>query len=29
MEGNERVTRDNWDGGIQIEDQENTDGYTD
>ena len=28
MEGNERVTRDNWDGGIQIEDQENTDGYT-
>ncbi len=28
MEGNERVTRDNWDGGIQIEDQENTEGYT-
>lgn len=28
MEGNERVTRDNWDGGIQIESQPNTDGYT-
>lgn len=28
MEGNERVTRDNWDGGIQIEEQANTEGYT-
>lgn len=28
MEGNERVTKDNWDGGIQVEDQLNTDGYT-
>ena len=28
MEGNERVTRNNWDGGIQIESQPNTDGYT-
>lgn len=29
MEGNERVTRNNWDGGIQIESQPNTEGYTD
>lgn len=28
MEGNERVTRNNWDGGIQIESQPNTEGYT-
>lgn len=28
MEGNERVTRNNWDGGIQVQDQANTDGYT-
>ena len=28
MEGNERVTKDNWDGGIQVESQPNTDGYT-
>lgn len=29
MEGNERVTRDNWDGGIQIESQPDTEGFTD
>lgn len=29
MEGNERVTRNNWDGGVQVQDQPNTDGYTD
>lgn len=28
MEGNERVTRDNWDGGIQVESQPDTKGYT-
>ena len=28
MEGNAKVTEDNWNGGIQIEDQLNTDGYT-
>lgn len=28
MEGNERVTKDNWDGGVQIETQPNTEGYT-
>lgn len=28
MEGNERVTRNNWDGGIQVQDQANTQGYT-
>ena len=28
MEGNERVTRDNWDGGIQVESQSDTKGYT-
>lgn len=28
MEGNERVTADNWDGGVQIESQANTDGFT-
>lgn len=28
MEGNERVTADNWDGGVQIETQANTDGFT-
>lgn len=28
MEGNETVTADNWNGGIQIEGKPNTDGYT-
>jgi len=28
MEGNETVTKDNWAGGVQVEDQPNTDGYT-
>ena len=28
MEGNERVTKDNWDGGIQIEELPNTGDYT-
>ncbi|NLO70355.1 MAG: polysaccharide lyase [Porphyromonadaceae bacterium] len=28
MEGNERVTKNNWDGGIQVQNQPNTDGYT-
>lgn len=28
MEGNERVTKDNWDGGVQVEDLENTGKYT-
>jgi hypothetical protein len=28
VEGNERVTKNNWDGGVQIEEQPNTDGYT-
>lgn len=28
MEGNETVTKDNWAGGVQIQDQPNTDGYT-
>ena len=28
MEGNERVTRNNWDGGIQVESQRDTEGYT-
>ncbi len=28
MEGNEAVTADNWNGGIQIEGRPNTDGYT-
>jgi hypothetical protein len=28
VEGNEKVTRDNWDGGVQVEDQPNTEGYT-
>jgi len=29
MEGNERVTKNNWDGGVQVQEQPNTDGYTD
>ncbi|MDP4208620.1 MAG: polysaccharide lyase [Bacteroidota bacterium] len=28
MEGNDAVTKDNWAGGIQVQEQENTDGYT-
>ena len=28
MEGNEKVTKDNWAGGVQVEEQPNTDGYT-
>jgi hypothetical protein len=28
MEGNERVTKDNWDGGVQIEDMPDAGGYT-
>ncbi|WP_321480014.1 polysaccharide lyase [uncultured Bacteroides sp.] len=28
MEGNKTVTKDNWAGGVQVEDQPNTDGYT-
>jgi hypothetical protein len=28
MEGNERVTKNNWDGGVQVEDLENTGKYT-
>ena len=28
MDGNEKVTRDNWDGGVQIEDAENAGKYT-
>jgi len=28
MEGNETVTKDNWAGGVQVEEQPNTDGYT-
>lgn len=28
MEGNEAVTKDNWAGGVQVEEQPNTDGYT-
>lgn len=28
MEGNPTVTRDNWAGGVQVESQNNTDGYT-
>lgn len=29
MEGNDRVTKNNWDGGVQIESNWNTEGYTD
>lgn len=29
MEGNERVTKNNWDGGVQVEDLPNTGQYTD
>ena len=29
MEGNDRVTRDNWDGGVQIESQPDVKGYID
>jgi hypothetical protein len=29
MEGYPAITADNWNGGIQVEDQNNTDGYTD
>jgi hypothetical protein len=28
VEGNERVTKDNWDGGVQVEDMANTGSYT-
>ena len=28
MEGNDRVTKDNWDGGVQVEELENADKYT-
>ncbi len=28
VEGNDAVTKDNWNGGIQVQEQENTDGYT-
>lgn len=28
MEGNERVTANNWNGGVQVQNQPNTDGYT-
>ena len=28
MEGYPEITKDNWNGGIQIETQPNTDGYT-
>ena len=28
VEGNERVTKDNWDGGVQVEELENTGKYT-
>lgn len=28
MEGNDAVTKDNWNGGIQVQEQSNTDGYT-
>nr|WP_321372954.1 polysaccharide lyase [uncultured Bacteroides sp.] len=28
MEGNETITKDNWAGGVQVEEQPNTDGYT-
>ena len=28
MEGYPEITKDNWNGGIQIEGQPNTDGYT-
>lgn len=28
MEGYPEITKDNWNGGIQVEDQNNTDGYT-
>ncbi|KAA6347770.1 hypothetical protein EZS27_004794 [termite gut metagenome] len=28
MEGNETVTKDNWAGGVQVQNQPNTDGYT-
>lgn len=28
MEGNDAVTKDNWNGGIQVQEQANTDGYT-
>jgi hypothetical protein len=29
VEGNERVTKDNWDGGVQVEDMDNAGKYTD
>jgi hypothetical protein len=29
VEGNERVTKDNWDGGVQVEDHANADKYID
>ena len=29
MDGNEKVTKNNWDGGVQVEDQENAGQYTD
>jgi hypothetical protein len=29
MEGNERVTKDNWDGGVQVEEEANAGKYTD
>jgi hypothetical protein len=29
MEGNDKVTKNNWDGGVQVEDQENAGKYTD
>src|SRR5688572_22412989 len=29
MEGNDKVTKDNWDGGVQIEDEDNAGKYTD
>lgn len=28
MEGNDAITKDNWAGGVQVQDQANTDGYT-
>lgn len=28
MEGNDTVTKDNWAGGVQVQEQPNTDGYT-
>lgn len=29
MEGHDAITKDNWAGGVQVEEQGNTDGYTD